>query len=239
VGDLRYAVRLILKRPGFSLLIVLILDSESVPIPPSSGSSVRSSCVRFLSKSPDGRSACSGAAGTESAGLCRIRIFSICASATCSPAACGSCGRSIRGSIPAASSRSTPRSKPTSSRGYWSGTALCPASRRRARRASCRWSTTTLVTVSSSTRRRRCRGRRTARSFEWSNSVCRDSSETVFAAVFQDQRDRVFETLAALIEGATLPVSPRNLRTVADQPVAVVLEDRRELVVHLCHLAVS
>ncbi len=56
----------------------------------------------------------------------------------------------------------------------------------------------------------------------------RPSSRTVF----KDERDRPRQAFASFLPGSALAVGSRNLGTVGDIPFVVVLDDRREFVVH-------
>src|SRR6266446_232100 len=66
----------------------------------------------------------------------------------------------------------------------------------------------------------------------FSNGILRDTPKRIFSAVFKDQLNGFSEILATLIGRAALTVGTRNLRTVSDEPVFVLLYDCREFIVH-------
>jgi hypothetical protein len=66
----------------------------------------------------------------------------------------------------------------------------------------------------------------------FSDSLGRNSSQRVFAAVLKNKLDGRSETFAALFNGAALPVRAGNLWTVGDISIAIALNDGSKLIVH-------
>lgn len=66
-----------------------------------------------------------------------------------------------------------------------------------------------------------------------SDSPLRDAPKAIFTSIFQDERDRFGKILPSGILRSALTVGARNLRAVGDEPVAVLLDDRDELVSHV------
>src|SRR5215471_14741117 len=66
----------------------------------------------------------------------------------------------------------------------------------------------------------------------FSNGILGKTPQSIFSAIFEDQLNGFDQTVAALFGCAPLAVSPRDLRTVGDEPFFVLLYDRGELIVH-------
>ena len=57
-------------------------------------------------------------------------------------------------------------------------------------------------------------------------------SGPVLAAVREDQRDGLRETLPGFVRGTALAIGPRNLQAIGDVPGPVLFDNGREFVVH-------
>jgi len=69
--------------------------------------------------------------------------------------------------------------------------------------------------------------------------IGRNASKSVLKTVFQDQFNRSSKIRPAFIDRASLSVSSRNFRTVADKPIPVLFNDCSKLSVHFHSLAAS
>ena len=63
--------------------------------------------------------------------------------------------------------------------------------------------------------------------------VRRDPAEAIVAAIFEYQRNRIGETYARFILGASLSVGAWHLGAERDDPITVVLVNRSKLVTHI------
>src|SRR5215467_5962110 len=59
----------------------------------------------------------------------------------------------------------------------------------------------------------------------FSNGILGKTPQSIFAAIFEDQLNGFRQILATLFGSAPLAVSPRDLRTVSDEPFFVLLYD--------------
>ncbi len=66
-----------------------------------------------------------------------------------------------------------------------------------------------------------------------SNGVRWNAAESVFATIFKDEGDRFTEIRPSLFASATLTIRTRDLWAERDEPVAILLDDGGELVVHI------
>ena len=64
------------------------------------------------------------------------------------------------------------------------------------------------------------------------NGAFGNTTKRVVPAVLKDERDSFAKVRPCVCLGVTLPICSRNLRAVRDEPIAVLFDDCRELVVH-------
>jgi hypothetical protein len=66
-----------------------------------------------------------------------------------------------------------------------------------------------------------------------SKGVRRNAAESIFTTIFEDERDCLTEIRSSLFASAALTIRTRDLWAERDEPVAVLLDDGGELVVHV------